>query len=512
MKAMRYNGILVIVATLLLVALRATPAIACAPCGAANYCPLGTGLCAVCSQCQIPFFPPGSPTTSPDYLGLHSPFQPRPGDADRGPFNGSFSPANGANGLLSGNGSANGNSGGGLANGFGDDLTTAFQGQGASAPNTGSTVGRPAPPGLPGYFYQPPPTASRQAILSRVRSSGDIALAAELLAKENVIVYDQSGPEDLNKFAVDFRGGVDNPETRALSNQLYSNFIQGANADNLINVTRGNCYDFLHFSGYMAGPGRGRLQAGGSQLQDLIDPTLMQKWDGTAQISRGKIIVGTVKKEYDGQGEFGLFHVAVSLGNDMVAHNLGSGVAIDPIGDVFNEFYTGSKTGRGVYFGDYVGYKNPDSARDFLTRERDNNKDILVLYENGTLGGNLTPPHRTTVINDLQNRNAVIDYQLCDAPRPGNDVFTPGVRPYVLFLGQANKGIVNNDPYVIARFETYTQMQQATKSSGTTATSPPFSQKKPKTPTRGLELAKPFVDYFNVSEAGQLPAPQPKEP
>ena len=159
-----------------------------------------------------------------------------------------------------------------------------------------------------------------------------------------------------------------------------------------------------------------------------------------------------------------------------------------------------------------MGYKNPDSARDFLTRERDNNKDILVLYENGTLGGNLTPPHRTTVINDLQNRNAVIDYQLGDAPRPGNDVFTPGVRPYVLFLGQANKGIVNNDPYVIARFETYTQMQQATKTSGTTATSPPSSQKKPKTPTRGLELAKLFVDYFNVSEAGQPPAPQPKGP
>jgi hypothetical protein len=497
---------------LLVLGFSPTPSVACTPCGAASFCPLGPGLCAVCSQCQIPFFPPGSPTTSPDFLGLNSPFLPRSGDAGRSPFNGTPVLSNGANGSQSGSNSANGGVGGGSANGLGNNLTTAFQGQSAVAPNTGSTVVRPVPPGLPGYFYQPPPTASRQAILGRVRGTGDIALAAELLARENVIVYDQSGPNDINNFMVGFRGGVNDGVTRDLSNQLYSKFIQGANADNLLDVTRGNCYDFLHFSAYMAGSGTGNLQAGGSQLQDLIDPGKMQKWDGTAMIPRGKIIVGTVKEEYDGQGEYGLYHVAVSLGNGMVAHNLGSGVAIDPIGDVFDEFYTGSKTGRGVYFGDYVGYKNPDNARDFLTRQRDNNKDVMALYENGSLGGDLTPGQRTALINDFQSRNVVIEYQLGNTPKPGDDVFTPSIKPYVLFLGQAVTGITNHDPYVIAKFETYTLVQQTTKTSGTTATSPASSQATPKQPPEGLDLAKLFVDYFNISEAGQLPTPQPKGP
>ena len=258
MIAMRYNRIFVIVAVLLSATLKLTPAQACSGCGGASYCPLGAGVCTVCSQCQIPFFPPGSPTTSPDFLGLNTPFQSRPGDADQGPFNGSSSPANGANGLLSGNG----NIGGGLANGFGDDLTTAFQGQSTIAPISGSTVVRPGPPplpGLPGYYYQAPPTASRQTILGRVQGGGDIALAAELLAKENVIVYDQSTPGDIKQIAIDHRGGVDNAQTSELSNQLYSNFIQGANADNLIDVTRGSCFVFIHFSAYMAGPGTGKL-------------------------------------------------------------------------------------------------------------------------------------------------------------------------------------------------------------------------------------------------------------
>ena len=238
----------------------------------------------------------------------------------------------------------------------------------------------------------------------------------------------------------------------------------------------------------------------------------MQKWDETADIPRGKIIVGTAREVFDGQGEYGLFHVAVSLGNGMVAHNLGSGVAIDPIGDVFGRFYTSSITGRGVFFGDYVGYDIPDSPTEFLTTERDNNDAAIVLYEGGTLGGDLTPQQSTTEINDLQNRNAIIDYQLGRTPKPGDELFTPGVRPYVLFLGQTVKGITNHDSYVIADFNTYTLVQQATKASGTTVTSPPSSQAKPKTPPEGLELAKLFVDYFNISEAGQLPTPQPKGP
>ena len=472
--------------------LRSAPSIACVPCGAASFCPLGPGLCTVCSQCQIPFFPPGSPTTSSDFLGLNSPFQPQPGDANRNPFNG---PVYSSNDLIT--------------NGLGNDLTTAFQGQSSIAPITEGTVVLPGLPALPGYYYQAPPTSSRQIILGRVRGGGDIARAAELLVQENVMVYDQSAPRDVKQIAMDHLGGVDNAETSELSGQLYSNFVQGANADDLINVTRANCFDFIHFSAYLAGPGTGSLQAGGSQLQDLVDPAKMQEWDGSTEIPRGKIIIGTAREFFGGQGNYGLYHVAVSLGNGMVANNRGAGVSIEPIGDVFGGFYTNPVTGRGIFFGDYVGYGVPDSAKDFLTTERDNNEAEIVLYGNGTLGGDLTPRQRRTVVNDLGNRNAVIDFQLGQAPLPGDDEFTAGVRPYVLFLGQAVSGITNHDPYVITNFGTFTAVQQAPKPP---ATPPPSSQAKPKAPPEGLELARLFVDYFNISEAGQLPTPQPRGP
>ncbi len=360
---------------------------------------------------------------------------------------------------------------------------------------------------LPAYINDRPPPGSRERILSGVRETGDIARAAELLVQEGSIVYDQSSTEDFDKIATSAAGG-DREQFQAIKSQLDARFIGSATGDDLLDATRGACHDFVHFSAYLAGSGQGgQLPTYGTGTAALIDPDKMQEWDGESEIPRGKIIVGTVSGCMGGQDQYGFFHVAVSLGNGLVANNRGSGVQIERAEDVFGSFYTNPAWGRGIFFGDYVGYGLPDSARKFLEGEHWNNNDLITLYRDGGIGADLSPEARSGAITDLQNRNSIIDYQLGQGPLPDSSLFTGDVADYQQFLGQAISGIAQHEPFFYVKFAQWQASQTPSQPQATATFSSAATAAVPSERPLGEETAHLIVQYFNITEVSQLGVP-----
>lgn len=247
----------------------------------------------------------------------------------------------------------------GMGSGF-EASTAVISGQTVILPDLRST--------LPGYVTgEAAPAGSRAAIQKQFAGSGDIAGAAEALAREGAIRYDQSTQRQLMQDA------KKNASIAGLSEKDYvdrarGHFVNMASPGQLLETTRGNCYEFVHLAGAFAGDGRLPQSSGGAK--PLIDPSKMVKWDGSSEIPRGMIIIGTVSKAMGGQDGYGFFHVAVSLGEGKVANNRGHGVQIEKVGDVFGMFYTNPLWGKGIYYAPYDGYKLADGAKDFLEERR----------------------------------------------------------------------------------------------------------------------------------------------
>ena len=298
--------------------------------------------------------------------------------------------------------------------------------------------------------------ASRQRILEEVKGTGDIARAAELLAAENRIVYDQTGGEGRRKLADALAAATGQDPDDALD-QVDSEYITAAAADEVLQTTRGSCFEFVHLAGWMSGYGEGQLPSVAGGLRDQIDPKNMTTWDGE-DIPRGQVIIGCVSKAMGGQDQYGFYHVGISLGNGLVASNHGNGVQIERIEDVFGAFYTNPVWGEGVFYGDYDGYKRPDSARDFLTRELENTQSSIQAYQGNDPEELLTPAERAQKISELRERIPMLQYLLGQGPLPDGPR-SPALRTYERFTRQAIAGYANHEPFFFTRFRRWSAAQ-----------------------------------------------------
>jgi len=278
-----------------------------------------------------------------------------------------------------------------------------------------------------------PSSSGRQSILDNFKETGDIAGAARALAAEGNIVYDQTSSQTLSECAraIADETGRNYDEVR---DELESDYL--AHGDDWLTATKGNCYEFVHLAGWLAGSGNASYRQFQGGLTSLIDSSRMMAWDGEADIPAGKIIVGRVSQSMGGQDSFGFFHTAVSLGNGMVANNRDGGVKIERIEDVFGAFYTNPVFGQGIYFGDYSGYGLPKSANSFL---------------GGEIANNLNTPDLDQT--DILNRNTLIDNMMGNGPPLTAVAFTDDLKTYHKFLQQTIDGLANGTPYYVSNFQ-----------------------------------------------------------
>ena len=389
------------------------------------------------------------------------------------------------------------------------------------APITGSTY---IPENkTPSYLNDAPPAGSRESILKQFRGSGDIAGAIEALALENALDYDQATPEDINRIAQQAaQSNPLGPSAKELKEKMAARFAGTATNDELIHVTRANCYETVHLAAWFAGSGDGAMPQTQGGLRPLINPETKTEWDGES-VPRGKIIVGTTSERMGGQDEFGFYHVAVSLGNGYVANNHGSGIQIEKIEDVFGGA-KGVFLYEEIYIGDYDGYKLPDSGREFFSTVRDdnnqfmdfaNNAQDLEIQDYASTEDRVAPLDEAkqklqSEVASAEGQNKIIEAALGLGPYP-NQTMTDEMADYSKFVSQVMDGITQNKPFFYTNFEAWQATQTSTdkpKTPTQTAASPPY---EPPTPNQGYEeMSKFFVQAFGMSEAAGLATPKPR--
>jgi hypothetical protein len=188
---------------------------------------------------------------------------------------------------------------------------------------------------LPDYIDDSPAPGSREAILDKYRETGDLAGAGAALA-DGSIKYDQATRESVGRTAVQVGGDENSATTQDVKTRLQNQFVGMAPNDQVIFTTRGNCYEFVHLAAYFAGAGRGPVNTE-TGVDNLIDKSTREIWDGSSDIPAGKIVIGTVWNNtlQGGQDEYGFFHVGISLGDGRVVSNRGSGAQIESSARLF---------------------------------------------------------------------------------------------------------------------------------------------------------------------------------
>ncbi|MEM7469505.1 MAG: hypothetical protein AAF387_21850 [Pseudomonadota bacterium] len=401
------------------------------------------------------------------------------------------------------------------------NLNQAFQpiGTASIAPITGQTF---IPDDkTPGYINDAPPAGSREAILNKFKGTGDIAGAIEALAGENSIDYDQATPADLDRVAREAAASNPlGPSARELKQKLEPRFAGTATNEELIHITRANCYETVHLAAWFAGAGTGPMPQSRGGLTPLIDPKTMTEWDGES-VPRGKIVIGTTTERYGGQDEYGFFHVGVSLGNGLIANNHGDGLKIERIEDVF-----GGKNGiflySEIYIGDYVGYNLPDSGREFLTTTREDqagfvdfsdgasDAEIQDLYQTEEKSISVEQA-RTTFQSDLETtkgRMAIIDATLGIGPYP-NRTMTDDQADFNEFIVQVMEGMNKDKPFFYKDYDTWKAAQATPQTTKPQAAAPTTPSYEPPSPNAGYEdMSRFFVEAFGQAETAGLRTPK----
>ena len=203
---------------------------------------------------------------------------------------------------------------------------------------TGVDAQRGAPRRLPGANSptNDPEGASAVAKVAKdFKGTRDLAGAAEALVEA-------AGP----KFKYDYGFDVQSPLYRGLTGVTSLNDLF---AQRLL-----ICYEFVHYVAYLAGTQRvtasGAPRIVGSD-DTVWDPTKFVPYNG-GDIPRGKVIIFKGIAFNNGAG---FYHVGVSLGHGLVAHNSSAGnVQISRFADVDSVGY------KRVYIGDYPWAKNGD--------------------------------------------------------------------------------------------------------------------------------------------------------
>lgn len=391
------------------------------------------------------------------------------------------------------------------------------------APITGQTF---IPGDLtPTYLQDAPPEGSREAILNKFRGTGDIAGAMEALANENSLAYDQTTPQDINKTAKTAQSSNPlGPSVPELKEMMEARFVGTASNEELIHATRANCYETVHFAAWFAGSGTGAMPQITGGLTPLVDPRKMTEWDG-GEIPRGQIIIGTTSETLGGQDQYGFYHVAVSLGNGLVANNRGSGIQIEKLEDVFggikNDLFYNE-----IYFGDYDGYKLPESGREFLIGARENNNDVIQsvtslspgelvdMFGGSPEGESTLSPEQAQALGVKAKevstgQNEIIDAALGISPYPRGDDFSDEMVDYNRFVVQVMEGVTGNKSFFYTDYNKWqaAQEQEAeTESSPQIASTPKY---EPPSQNAGYEnMSQFFVEAFGAAETAGLSTPE----
>lgn len=345
---------------------------------------------------------------------------------------------------------------------------------------------------LPGYVNDAPIAGTREAILDKYARSGDLAGAATALA-DGSINYDQTTNEELSQISVKVTGSL--ADGVGIKEKLTSQFIGVASSDNVMYTTRGNCYEFVHLAAYFSGNGFGQVSTD-TGVDNLINESTREVWDGSSEIPKGKIVIGAVWNNdvQGGQDKYGFFHVGISLGDGWVVSNRGSGVQIERLDAVF-----GSNWYQNVYFGEYGGYERPDSTKEFLTRQ---SGEMDYQIEAVRTDEDLNAEQKEAEIAMLRERQALHDYLVGNGERPSD--LSPEGEDYRKYLDQLTEGIAEDKPFYFSDYKTYTAAQNQPPRFESTISAGP----QPPEPPVGRETAILIADWFNVSEAGNLGVPQ----
>lgn len=407
------------------------------------------------------------------------------------------------------------------------NLGSNFNGGSSIAPITGGTY---SPTGgifnptnkTPAYLRDAPPSGSRETILSTFQGTGDVAGAMEALADENALAYDQATPEDINRLAKEaFAVNPLGPSVDELKELMEARFAGSASDQELIHVTRANCYESVHLAAWFAGPGTGPMPQIRGGLAPLIDPQNMTEWEG-GDIPRGQIIIGTTSETFGGQDQYGFYHVAVSLGNGLVANNRGSGIQIEKLEDVFGGIKNGLFYNE-IYVGDYDGYKLPESGREFLLTERENNSDVIdavassdsdgliAMFDPDPDDGHTPTPEQVQALADDAERESAGQIKIIDAviginPYPQSDELTDDMADYNRFVVQLMKGINGDKPFYHTDYRTWKAGEEKSQQPTPTPASAPT--REPPSLNAGYEnMSRFFVDAFGAAETAGLSTP-----